>query len=344
MADVVPDATAIARMPKVELHVHLEGSARPETLLVLARRNGIALPATDVAGLRAWYRFRDFPHFITVYDVICDCIVTPDDLTLLVRELGADAGAQGIRYLEVTTTTNARLRRGLALDDQLAALVAGADDAARRYGVRMQFIVDIVPEQSLAEAWTLARWAVARQGRGICALGLAGTEAAHDKAVLAPVFTYARDAGLPRAIHAGETMGPQSVWDALTLLHTDRIGHGVRAIEDPALVAHLAATQTPLEVCPTSNVRLGVVPSLAAHPIRRLRDAGVYITVNTDDPPLFGATLTDEYRALADVHGFTPDDLRILAVNAARAAFLPPTEKAALLAGIGGTQGINARE
>jgi len=125
MADVVPDATAIARMPKVELHVHLEGSARPETLLVLARRNGIALPATDVAGLRAWYRFRDFPHFITVYDVICDCIVTPDDLTLLVRELGADAGAQGIRYLEVTTTTNARLRRGLALDDQLAALVAG---------------------------------------------------------------------------------------------------------------------------------------------------------------------------------------------------------------------------
>jgi len=236
----------------------------------------------------------------------------------------------------VTTTTNARLRRGLALDDQLAALVAGVDEAARQYGVRMQFIVDIVPEQSLAEAWTLARWAIARQGQGICALGLAGTEAAHDKAALAPIFTYARDAGLPRAIHAGETMGPRSVWDALTLLHANRIGHGVRAIEDAALVAHLAATQTPLEVCPTSNVCLGVVPSLAAHPIHRLRDAGVYVTVNTDDPPLFGVTLTDEYRALADVHGFTPDDLRVLTVNAARAAFLLPTEKVALLAEVGG--------
>lgn len=321
-------------MPKVELHIHLEGSARPKTLLALARRNNVPLPASDEAGLRAWYRFRDFSHFITVYDMICDCIVTPDDLTLLVRELGADAAAQGIRYLEVTTTTNARLRRGLALDDQLAALVVGADEAAQQHGVRMQFIVDIVPEQSLDEAWTLARWAVARQGQGICALGLAGTEAAHNKAALAPIFTYARDAGLPRAIHAGETTGPQSVWDALILLHANRIGHGVRGIEDAALVAHLAAMQTPLEVCPTSNVCLGIVPSLAAHPIRRLRDAGVYVTVNTDDPPLFGTTLTDEYRALAAVHGFTPDDLRTLTVNAARAAFLPPTEKAALLAEI----------
>ena len=342
MAAVAPDDTAIARTPKVELHVHLEGSARPETLLALARRNGVALPAADVAGLHAWYQFRDFPHFITVIDVICDCIITADDLTLLVRELGADAAAQGTRYLEVTTTTNARLRRGLALDDQLAALVTGADEAARQYGVRMQFIVDIVPEQSLDEAWTLARWAVARQGQGICALGLAGTETAHNKAALAPVFTYARDAGLPRTIHAGETMGPQSVWDALTLLHANRIGHGVCAIEDAALVAHLAATQTPLELCPTSNVCLGVMPSLAAHPIRRLRDAGVYITVNTDDPPLFGVTLTDEYRALADVHGFTPRDLRALTVNAARAAFLPPAEKDALLAAIEAAKDVTA--
>lgn len=327
----VSNDAVIARMPKVELHVHLEGAARPETLLTLAQRNGVSLPATDRVGLQAWYRFRDFPHFGEIYDVICDCIVMPDDLTLLVSELGADAAAHGICYLEVTTTTNARLRRGFALDDQLAALVAGAREARQRHGVQMQFIVDIVPEQSLAEAWTLARWAVARQGQGICALGLAGTESRHDKAALAPIFTYARDAGLPRAIHAGETMGPQSVWDALTLLHANRIGHGVRAIDDAKLVGFLVETQIPLEVCPTSNVCLGIVPSLAAHPVRRLWDAGAYLTVSTDDPPLFGVTLTDEYRALARVHGFTFADLCTLTTNAARAAFLPPAAKAVLL-------------
>lgn len=324
--------TDLAQMPKVELHVHLEGAAQPETLLALARRNGVALPASDVAGLRRWYRFRDFPHFARVYDAICDCVVTPDDLTLLVTELGAAAGRENICYMEVTTTTNARLRRGLSLDDQLAALVAGADAVRRAHGVRMQFVVDIVPEQSPDEAFALARWAVARQGQGICALGLAGTEAAHDKAALAPVFAYACDAGLPRTIHAGETLGPGSVWDALTLLHADRIGHGVRAIEDARLVARLAATGVHLEVCPTSNVLLRVYPDMEAHPIRRLWDAGVKLSVSTDDPPLFNTTLTDEYRALVQTHGFTPEDLRAMNRAAARAAFLPEREKAALLA------------
>lgn len=330
------DSDVLATLPKVELHVHLEGSVQPEMLLALARTHGVPLPATDAAGLREWYRFRDFPHFASVIDVICDCVVTPDDLTLLVVELGAAAARENVRHMEVTTTTNARLRRGLSLDDQLAALVAGADAVRRAYGVRMQFVVDIVPEQSFEEAFALARWAVRNQGRGICALGLAGTESLHDKTALAPIFAYARDAGLPRTIHAGETMGPQSVWDALTLLHADRIGHGVRAIEDAALVAHLAATGVHLEVCPTSNVLLGVYPDMAAHPVRRLWDAGVNLSVGTDDPPLFNVSLTDEYRALARVHGFTPDDFRRINANAARAAFLPDGEKATLLVELGG--------
>ncbi len=332
MSDATDAADALAAMPKVELHVHLEGSAPPETLLALARKNAVPLPARDAAGLREWYRFRDFPHFAQIYDTICDCVVTPDDLTLLVTELGAAAARENIRYMEVTTTTNARLRRGLSLDDQREALVAGADDVFRAHGVRMQFVVDIVPEQSFAEAFALARWAVTNQGRGICALGLAGTEAAHDKAALSPIFGYARDAGLPRTIHAGETVGPQSIRNALALLHADRIGHGIRAIEDARLVAYLAETGVHLEVCPTSNVLLGVYPDMAAHPVRRLWDAGVNVSVGTDDPPLFGVSLTDEYRALARVHGFTPDDFRQMNRNAARAAFLPAGEKAALLA------------
>jgi adenosine deaminase len=320
----------ITRMPKAELHVHLEGSVRPATLLALARRNGIALPFRDEAGMREYYRFRDFDHFLQVYDLICDSVHTPDDLALMAYELGAAAAEQRIRYLEVTFTTCGRLRRGLALDDQLAGVNAGARRAADEFGVRMQFIPDIVAENTLDEAWTLARWAVAQHGNGVCALGLAGREVGRDNAALAPIFAYAKDAGLPRTLHAGETVGPESIWQALTTLHADRIGHGVRAIEDAKLVDLLYAMQTPLEICPTSNVCLGVAPDMRAHPIRRLWDAGCFLTVNTDDPPMFNTTLADEYRAIADAHGFTGDEIQRLVLNAVAAAFLPPDEKDAL--------------
>lgn len=321
----------LARMPKAELHIHLEGSVRPATLLALAKRNGIALPFADEAGLREFYRFRDFAHFLAVYDLICDAIHTPDDLTLMTYELGAAAAEQRTRYMEVTFTTCGRLRRGLSLDDQLAGIRAGARRAEDEFGVRMQFIPDIVAENTVEEAWTLARWAVARQGEGVCALGLAGKETGRDAASLAPVFTYARDAGLPRTLHAGEMAGPESMWDALTTLHADRIGHGVRVVEDPKLLELLYAMQVPLEVCPTSNVRLGLYPDIAAHPIGTLWRSGLFLTVNTDDPPMFDITLTDEYRALAAAHGFAADDLKELALNAVRAAFLPAAEKAAML-------------
>jgi aminodeoxyfutalosine deaminase len=323
--------TFIARMPKAELHIHLEGSVRPATLLALARRNGIALPFRDEAELRDYYRFRDFEHFLQVYDLICDSIHTPDDLTLMTYELGAAAAAQNVRYMEVTFTTCGRLRRGLALDDQLAGVNAGARQAEHEFGVRMQFIPDVVAENTLAEVWTLARWAVTQQGNGVCALGLAGREVGRDNAALAPIFTYVRDAGLPRTLHAGETVGPESVWQALTTLHADRIGHGVRAIEDEKLIDLLYAMQTPLEICPTSNVCLGVAPDMASHPIRRLWDAGCYLTVNTDDPPMFNTTLADEYRALAEAHGFTQSEIQHLVLNAVRAAFLPPDEKDTIL-------------
>ena len=328
----VPREDWIARIPKAELHIHLEGSVRPATLLALAKRNGVALPAASEDALRAYYQFRDFNHFLAVYDLICDAIQTPDDLTLMTYELGAAAAEQRIRYMEVTFTTCGRLRRGLALDDQLAGILAGARQAEREFGVRMQFIPDVVAENTIAEAWALARWAVSRQGDGICALGLAGREVGRDTAALAPVYTYTRDAGLPRTLHAGETVGPESIWDAVTALHADRIGHGVCVIEDDKLLELLYAMQVPLEVCPTSNVCLGVAPAMAAHPIRRLWDAGLFVTVNTDDPPMFNTTLTDEYRALARVHGFTAEEIARLALNAVRAAFLPPAEKRALLA------------
>lgn len=322
----------IARMPKAELHLHLEGSVRPATLFALARRHGITLPVATETELQDYYRFRDFEHFLAVYDLICDCIRTPDDLTLIAYELGAAQAAQNIRYTEVTFTTCGRLRRGFALDDQLAGIVAGARQAEHEFGVRLRFIPDVVAEQTIAEAWTLARWAIARQESGVCALGLAGREIGRDNAALAPIFAYVHDAGLPLALHAGETDGPESIWQALTTLHADRIGHGVRAIVDEKLIDLLYAMQTPLEVCPTSNVCLGIVPDMASHPIRRLWDAGLNLSVNTDDPPMFNTTLTAEYRTLARVHSFTRNEIATLVRNAARAAFLPPAEKRAMRA------------
>lgn len=322
----------IARMPKVELHVHLEGAVRPATLLALAARHGVALPFADEAAFRAAFRFRDFARFFALYDLICDCLRTPDDLATLAYDLGGAAVADNIRYLETgTSMTNGR-RRAMPFDEQLAGLRAGAERAERDFGVRMRFIPEIIPGPGIAEAWRLVRWAVARQDRGICALGLAGSEVGRDHAALAPLFAYARDAGLPRAPHAGETGGPEHVRAALRELHADRIGHGVRAVEDRALVEELRAARVPLEVCPTSNVLLGVYPTLAAHPIRALWDAGVCVTVNTDDPTLFGITLSAEYRRLASTHGFTRDELRALSLNAVRATFLPPADKVALLA------------
>lgn len=165
----------IARMPKAELHVHLEGAVRPATLLALAASNGIALPFADEAALRASYCFRDFAQFFALYDLICSCLRSPDDLATLAYDLGAAAAADNVRYLEVATSMTNGRRRAMPFDDQLAGLRAGAARAEREFGVRMRFIPDIIPGPGIAEAWRLVRWAVDRQDQGICAIGLAGS-------------------------------------------------------------------------------------------------------------------------------------------------------------------------
>ncbi len=318
----------IAAMPKVELHVHLEGSIRPQTLLELARRNAVPLPAQDEAGLREFYRFRDFDHFVTVYLTIISCLRTRDDYRLIAYQFGADMARQNVRYAEVTFTPETNVRsNGLPFDEVLAALNEGRAQAAAKFGVRFQWVLDI--SRNLREtAMPVARWAASAGDRSVVALGLGGPEVGYPPELYAEAFDYARAAGLHRVPHAGELAGPASVWGALHALHAERIGHGVRSAEDPTLVAYLREHQIPLELCPTSNLCLGVVPSYQAHPIRRLWDAGVYVTVNSDDPPLFDTDLVREYTVLADSLGFTADELEKLSLNALRASFLPADEKA----------------
>ena len=321
----------IRSMPKVELHVHLEGAIQPETVLALAQRHGVALPANTVVGLRDWYRFVDFPHFVQIYLKISECIRTADDIELIAREFLAGQARQNIRYSEVTYTAYTHYStKGIAFEDQLAALNRARAWAEAELGVRMGLIIDIPRMFDLDVGLMTADWAIGAQGRGVVALGLGGLEAGNPPERFAAAFDRAYAVGLPIIPHAGETVGPESIWNALQYAHPVRIGHGVRCVEDPALVAELAARQLPLEVSPTSNVCLGVAPSLAEHQLPRLLDAGLYVTINSDDPPMFNTTLTNEYLAVARTFNLGADEIERLVMNAARASLLPDADKAAL--------------
>jgi adenosine deaminase len=323
----------VRAMPKVELHVHLEGSIQPATLLQLARQNDVALPAATEEELRRWYSFRDFPHFIEIYVTLSRCIRTVEDLELIGRDFLAGQAAQNVLYSEVTFTAQTHWRRGAGMPfrDQLAALNRARRWAEAEHGVSMGLIIDIAREVPPEAGLQVADWVIDAYGDGVVALGLGGTEVGHPPEKHAAAFARARDAGVPLVLHAGETMGPASIWGALEQ-GSLRIGHGVRCLEDPALVEELRARQIPLEVCPTSNVCLGVVPAFAAHPLPRLLDAGLYVTLNSDDPPMFNTTLTDEYLRSAAAFGFDHAAIAGLVRNAAGATLLPPAQAAALQA------------
>ena len=320
----------IREMPKVELHVHLEGSIRPATLLTLAQRNGVVLPAQDVDGLREFYRFTDFDHFIQVYYTISGCLQTVDDFSLIAYEFGADMARQNTRYAEVTFTPNTSVgHTGLPFDEILAGLNEGRQRARADFGVEFRWVLDIVRDNPDSR-FQVAEWAINAMDRGVVGFGLGGTETGNPPEWFVDAYAMARQAGLHSVPHAGEVAGPESVWVALRGLKAERIGHGVRSIEDPALVDCLRERQIPLEVCPTSNLCLGIYPSYEAHPVRELWDEGLYITVNSDDPPMFNTDLVGEYEALAEHLGFTAEELEVLSLNALRASFLPAEEKATL--------------
>jgi aminodeoxyfutalosine deaminase len=321
--------------PKAHLHVHLEGSILPETLLTLARRNGVALPAETVEGLRDWFTFRDFNHFIEIYITITRCLRTVEDYELIAYEFGAEMARQRIRYAEVTFSPSTHEALGVPFDTQFTGLMQGRKRARDEFGVEMAWIFDIVrniqPDDRRAQwaDYTLAR-AVEGMADGVIALGLGGAEIGNPPEAFAPWFARAREAGLRRIPHAGETDEPQSVWGAIRALEAERIGHGVRSIEDPALVDYLREQNLALELCPTSNLRLGVYPDYAAHPLRRLYEAGVPITINADDPPLFNTTLNDEVELLATAFGLSLDQIDEILLNGVRYSFLPADRKRAL--------------
>ncbi len=318
----------VRKMPKVELHVHLEGSIRPETVLKLAERNGVRLPADTVEGLREWYRFRDFPHFVQVYVAVSKCIKSADDIELIAREFLQGQAEQNVLHSEVTYTASTIEKfNGISWPDQLAALNRAREYGERELGVTMNLIIDIVRGDTTERALEVAKWAVSAHGNGVCALGLAGEEGRGTSNGYKPAFDYAHANDLPIVPHAGETQGAWSVRECMEDTKATRIGHGVRSTEDPELIRDLKARNITLEVCPSSNICLNVFPSLADHTLPQLIEAGISVTINSDDPPMFGTTLTEEFLRVSEAFQLGEDDLRQLSLNAARAALVSEERK-----------------
>jgi aminodeoxyfutalosine deaminase len=287
--------------PKIELHVHLEGTVRAPTLLQIARRNRVPLPADSVEGLAGLYEFRDFAHFIETWVLTTGALRTERDFRQVVVDYAAEAASYGAVYIEGIFTPAEPAGRGCDWDEVFAGYCDGAQQAAEEHGVQVRLTPDIPRGYPLEMAELTARYAAAHRDRGVVGIGLGGPEAEYPPEAFARAFEIARDGGLASVPHAGEAAGPASVRGALDALRADRIRHGIRAAEDPGLLRELAARGIVLDVCPISNLRTGVVGSLTEHPLPELAAAGIACSVSTDDPAMFGTDLATDYAAALEL-------------------------------------------
>ncbi|MDT9683822.1 adenosine deaminase [Streptomyces sp. TRM76323] len=318
----------IAGLPKAELHVHHVGSASPRIVSELAARHPDSKVPTDPEALVDYFTFTDFAHFVEVYLSVVDLVRTPEDVRLLTYEIARDMARQNIRYAELTITPYSSVRRGIDEKAFMAAIEDARTAAETELGVILRWCFDIPGEAGLESAEETTRLAVDLRPEGLVSFGLGGPEIGVPRPQFKPYFDRAIAAGLHSVPHAGETTGPQTVWDALTHLRAERIGHGTSAAQDPALLAHLAEHRIALEVCPTSNIATRAVPDLDRHPIREMVAAGVLVTINSDDPPMFGTDLNTEYGVAARLLGLDERGVAALAKNAVEASFLDPAGKA----------------
>jgi aminodeoxyfutalosine deaminase len=283
--------------PKIELHVHLEGTVRAHTLLEIAKRNDYALPADTVEGLQELYRFTDFRHFIEVWILTTNALKKEADYRQMVVDYAAEAASHGAVYLEGIFSPAERIRHGCTWEDVFEGVCNGAQEAAERHGVEIRLTPDIPRGFTLEEARETVEWCARYRDRGVVGVGLGGLEAEFPPEPYADVFAYAKSLGLGSVPHAGEVAGASSVRGALEALQADRLRHGIRAEEDAGLVRELADRGTVLDVCPLSNLRTGAVRSLEEHPLPRLVAAGVRCSVSTDDPAMFDTDLSRDYQA-----------------------------------------------
>jgi aminodeoxyfutalosine deaminase len=325
------DANFIAALPKAELHVHHVGSASPRIVAELAARHPGTVPA-DEDELARYFVFKDFPHFIRIYLSVVDLIRTAEDVRLLTYEVARDMTAQNIRYAELTVTPYTSITEELPVPAFLEAIEDARLAAARDLGLELRWIFDIPADFGLPAAELTAAAALDHDVPGLVGFGIGGSERGFPRSMFTEQFDRARAAGLHSVPHAGETTGPETVWDAVLNLGAERIEHGIAAVQDPRLLAHLADHGITLDVCPTSNVALGVVPSIEAHPLPALVAAGVRVSINSDDPPMFGTDLNREYGIAGQLLGLDESGIVDLARAAVDGSFAPDATKAALRA------------
>jgi aminodeoxyfutalosine deaminase len=320
----------IAGLPKAELHVHHVGSASPRIVSELAARHPDSAVPTDPEALADYFTFTDFAHFIDVYLSVVDVIRTPEDVRLLTYEVARDMARQQVRYAELTITPYSSTRRGIDERAFMEAIEDARKAAEADFGTVLRWCFDIPGEAGLESAEETVRLATDDRLRpeGLVSFGLGGPEIGVPRPQFKPYFDRAVAAGLRSVPHAGETTGPETVWDAITALRAERIGHGTGSVRDPELLAYLAEHRIALEVCPTSNIATRAVASLDQHPIGEFVRAGVLVTVNSDDPPMFGTDLNNEYAVAARLLCLDERGLAGLAKNAVHASFLDDAGKA----------------
>jgi adenosine deaminase len=321
-------------LPTAELHLHIEGTLEPQLAFEFAERNGITLPYASVDDLEAHYRFENLQSFLDLYYSTMDVLRTEDDFAELTLAYLRRAGAQGVRHAEIFFDPQAHVARGVPIEAVIDGIVAGFADAAR--GMNAQhgamtggLILCFLRDRSVDDAQETLTAAMTRADL-LLGVGLDSAEVGHPAAPFAPVYARARAAGLHTVAHAGEEGPPSSIWQALEVLQVERVDHGIRAIEDLQLVERLVESRIPLTVCPLSNLRLHAVPSLAEHPLMRLADAGVVVTINSDDPAYFGGYMADNIAAIAAALDIGPHRIEQFARNSVDASFASQQRKSEL--------------
>jgi adenosine deaminase/aminodeoxyfutalosine deaminase len=317
----------IVSLPKAELHLHLEGSIDPPTLLELRKHHGKKSTLAEVEQL---YRYKDFTGFLMAFKAATEELQTPEDYELITYRLMAKLKAENILHAEVYVSVGVCLWRKQDFDAVFAGLERGRERGEKDFGISLLWIFDAVRQFGPDKAQPVAQLAVRYKGPSVVGFGIGGDERQAAPELFRDVYAYAATNGLRLTAHAGETAGPGSVWGALNL-PAERIGHGFTASQDPELVETLSTRQVPLEICITSNLRTGVCPTISEHPVRNYFDQGVMVTLNTDDPAMFATSLSREYQLAQDAFGFTDEHLRELARNSFEASFLPAEKKLGFL-------------
>ncbi|MGF1521764.1 MAG: adenosine deaminase [Leptolyngbyaceae cyanobacterium] len=332
----MPSTDAIARvpselaerlraMPKAEIHVHIEGATAAETFYQMAQQNTVELPVQSLDDWRSFFEFRNFSHFIEVYQAAVQCLQTPENYALMIERFYQRQFEENIRYTEAFLSASFLVQKFEA-EVILDAIAAGQAAGSSQYPCQINLIPDIARQMPDSQQSVL-ELALAGKKRGIfIGIGIGGLEIGHPPEPFKATYAEAKRQGLAVVAHAGEAVGSASIWGAIKSLNVDRIGHGIRCLEDPELVEYLHQNQIPLEVSPQSNYCLGVVERDRPHPIRQMIDAGLYCTLNSDDPAMFSTSLTNEYLTLA-AQGFSWQELWQLNVNTLEATFLDEAEK-----------------